>query len=194
MWGGGRLYAQRQLEEQYQTIMMMIRTLEQQSRKSQKQEQGCRAKARAAVAAGENERAVIFADQSIKHKTLSLRYLSMACRMELVASMAKSAVATGQMTDGVTAVLRQVSAVSSPLEVIGGIAHFESMFDKLSVVSGTVDRTLGETAGSLNAHEKVQAGELLALLQEESAVNTLEWLPSTMQEMREEMTSSKINM
>lgn len=166
-----------QLQEQHSNILLAIRMMKKQSDKGHKQQKQYVEKARQALAKGEHERARMYANQSIQHKHQSLRYLNMSLRMEVVASMAQSAINTGEMTEGITNVVALVSRISQPEIIMSSINTFERVFDDLSITISAVGDTLDSTAG-LSTHSS-EADTLLDSLKEEQAINKFGALPST---------------
>jgi hypothetical protein len=166
------------LEEQLTSINLMIRILKRQSEKSKKQQKNYYEKARRATWAGDMKRAEIYAQQCIKHETMSLRYLRLSMRMEIVEAMAKSALDTGMITQGVAGVINTVTKTADPTAVISGITHFERMFDEMSIAEGTVGMTMDSTGGLMSPGESREAREMLAMFTEEAAMGQSGGLPS----------------
>lgn len=150
--------------------------LKKQSDKSFKQQKQYEKKAREAISTGDQERAQVFAEQSIRHKGLSLRYLNLALRMEVVAAMAQSAITTGHITSGVTEILNTVTNISNPYLVSNQISQFEKVFDDLSISANVVDNTMDATAGLVTSAD---ASDLLNKLKEEEAMTLNNALPSS---------------
>lgn len=166
-----------QLEEQHSNIMLAIRMMKKQSDKGHKQQKQYVEKARQALNKGEHEIAKMYANQSIQHKHQSLRYLNMSLRMEVVASMAQSAINTGEMTESISKVIGLVNNISRPEIIMSSINTFERVFDDLSITIESVGNTLDATAG-LTKHTS-EADTLLESLKEEQAINKFGTLPST---------------
>lgn len=164
------------IEDQYDNINLSIRMLKKQSDKSFKQQKQYEKKSREAISNGDMERAQVFAEQSIRHKGLSLRYLNMSLRMEVVAAMAQSAITTGHITSGVTDILNAVTSISNPYLVSTQISQFEKVFDDLSISANVVDNTMDATAGLVTSTE---ASDLLNKLKEEEAMSLNNTLPSS---------------
>jgi len=165
------------LEEQHSNIMLSIRMMKKQSDKGHKQQKQYVDRARQALAKGEHERAQMYVNQSIQHKHQSLRYLNMSLRMEVVASMAQSAINTGQMTAGLTNVIGLVNDISKPELIMSSLTTFERVFDDLSITIDTVGNTLDTTAGLVR--NVSEADTLLDSLKEEQAINKFGVLPTT---------------
>jgi hypothetical protein len=162
------------LEDKYLNIQMSIRLLKKQSDKSAKEQRLYLKKARQSIEDNELERAEIYAQQSIKHKHLSLRYLQLSLRMDIVSAMCNSALITGQITQGVSDIIGSVNAIAKPENIIHSIDVFERTFDNLSITVDCVGNTLNNTAGLDNS----EATELFSKLKEESALTYSVGLPT----------------
>ena len=167
------------LEDQYQNIAFMMRILRKQSEKSQKEERAYAKKAKRAIEESDMRRAELYATQAIRHRDLSIKYLQTSMRMELVASMAQSAIATGQITDGIADIIRTTTSISDPMGVVSKIDSFERAFDSMSISSMAVDTTMDRTAGLLTPVQSSEVSSLLDTLNDEHALETLGTLPST---------------
>ena len=163
------------LDEQYMNIALATRSLKKQSDKAQKLQHQYLKRAREAVGKSDLERAELFAQQSVRHKHNSLRYLNLSLRMEIVATMAQSAITSGHITDSVSNIINTVNRMSSPANLMSSISNFETLFDDLSITVDAIGHTLDGTAGVTCP----EASELLGRLREEKALETLSSLPST---------------
>jgi hypothetical protein len=173
MWKSGPT-----LEDQICEIKFSIRIIKKLSEKSRKQEKIYIKKTRDSIDKNDMERAELFAQQSIRHKHMALRYLNTALRMEIVESMAQSAINTGHITKGVSNVINTVTKITNPEKMIGSINRFEEIFDDLSISVNMVDTALGNTAGIENS----EASSLLTQLKEEQSTLTVKGLPTTTSE------------
>lgn len=158
------------LEDQLLHIKMMTRMLKKQSDKSRKKQKTYYDMAKNETFRGDLERAAIYAHQSIKHKTMSMRYLKLTMRMEVVEAMAQSALDTGMITAGVSGIINTVTQVSDPTRVISGISHFEKMFDEMSIAEGTVEMTMDQTGGLMAPRENSEVSNMLNMFTEEAAM------------------------
>jgi hypothetical protein len=177
-WGAEAGGASR-LEQQYEDLVLMIRILKKQSDKSFKQQKTYRRKAKDAVEIGDLDRASIYAQQSISHKGLSLKYLNLSLRMELVSSMAQSALATGKVTESITNILSTVTSIADPVLVARSVEKFERTFDALSITDNLLTNGLDQTTGLLVPGQTREVSELLETLRSESALHVLRQLPTT---------------
>lgn len=169
------------LEDQLLQIKMMTRMLKKQSEKSRKKQKTYYDMAKKETFKGDLERAAIYAQQSIKHKTLSMRYLKLTMRMEVVEAMAQSALDTGMITAGVSGIITSVTQVSDPTRVITGISHFEKMFDEMSIAEGTVEMTMDQTGGLMASGENSEVSNMLNMFTEEAAMCRDTEMPSLME-------------
>lgn len=167
------------LDDKILNIKMMTRMLRKQSEKSRKKQKTYYDLAKKETFNGDMERAGIYAQQSIKHKSLSLRYLKLSMRMEVVEAMAQSALDTGMITAGVAGVINTTVKLSDPSRVISHISHFEKMFDEMSIAEGTVDMTMDQTGGLMAPGENADVRNMLNMFTEEAAMNRDVGLPST---------------
>lgn len=159
------------LDEQMLSLNIMKRVLLKQSNKARKQQKLYYAKARESVSSNDMDRASIYASQSVKHKTLSLRYLNLSMRVEIVQAMAKSAIDSGMITDGVANVISTVTTLASPKFIVNNVDRFEQMFDDLSIASGTLEGAL-DVVGGVGTHvEDRDVKGMLDLLANEVASN-----------------------
>lgn len=165
------------MDEQLLKITMMIRMLKRQSEKIRKQQKRYSEMAKKSISASDFERAKVYAFQSIKHKSMSLRYLNLSMRMEIVEAMAKSALDSGMVTEGVESIIKSVTKVADPTFIINGISRFEKLFDDLSISSGTMDSTLDGTGGLMSSAENLEVENMLEQLAQEAATLKDEALP-----------------
>ena len=167
------------IEDQLLSIKIMTRMMKKQSDKSRKKQKTYYDMAKSETFKGDLERASIYAQQSIKHKTMSLRYLKLTMRMEVVEAMAQSAMDTGMITTGVAGIISTTAKLSDPSKVVSHITHFEQMFDNMSIAEGAVETTMDQTGGLMAPGENREVGNLLAMFAEEAAMSRDVQLPST---------------
>lgn len=163
------------LNEQMFAIRTMIRNLERASKKAKQKQNTYHKKVRKAVAEGNLEESTIFAQQSIKLKHMSLRYLTLACRMEIVEQMVLSALETGKITDSLTNVINQTTDIVDPSSIIKNIENYENLFDDLSISTGVVNRTIDDTLAP-SVKETNEIIDVLNLAKQENASDISEKL------------------
>lgn len=167
------------LEDQLLSIKMMTRMMKKQADKYRKKQKTYYDMAKSETYKGDLERAAIYAQQSIKHKTMSLRYLKLTLRMEVVEAMAQSAMDTGMITAGVAGIIGTTAKLSDPSKVISHISHFEKMFDEMSIAEGTVEMTMDQTGGLMAPGENTEVNNMLTMFAEEAAMTRDVQMPST---------------
>ena len=163
----------KKLDEQLSEIKFAIRILNKQSEKAFKQQKSYVNKTKTSIINNDIERSELFAQQAIRHKHLSLRYLSMSLRMEIVESMVQSAITSGSITDGVSKVINTVCNLIDPQNMVNCIDKFEEVFDDLSISVDAVSNSLTKTVGM----EYSESTNLLNKLKEEYGVLQYDNLP-----------------
>lgn len=166
------------MEDQLLSIKMMTRMMKKQSDKFRKKQKTYYDMAKAETFKGDLERSAIYAQQSIKHKTMSLRYLKLTMRMEVVEAMAQSAMDTGMITAGVAGIISTTAKLSDPTKVVSHITHFERMFDKMSIAEGAVATTMDQTGGLMAPGENTEVANMLSMFSEEAAMSRDVQMPS----------------
>jgi hypothetical protein len=156
------------LTEQLLSIKLITRSLQKAHLKHQKKQKEYALKVKKAVAKGETESASCYAQQSIRFKTLSQRYLSLACRVEIIESMTQSAIDTGQITESISNIVSSVSQHVSPEYAMDKVESFERLFDDLQVSTGVIDNSI-DIAAAPSTTENAEIENMLQWAQESNA-------------------------
>lgn len=144
------------MQEELFKIKFLCNVLKKNSVKSKAKEKQFLKKINKSVAVGDMDSAKIYAHQSVQHKALSQKFLSLACRMELLEANIQMQIQTNQMSVDTINVVGQLSMICNPTMTIENILQFEQVFDNMVVAANTVNDTVDGalTVNSTTAEEE----------------------------------------
>jgi hypothetical protein len=153
---------QQQMQEQLVKVRFLINTLNKNSAKSKQKEKQFIKKAKKALANNDEGTASVYARQAIQHKSMALKLLKLACRMDIFETQVKTQIETNKMSRQLVSVIGDLTQLCGPDMTLNNINEFEKMMDDATVASNYAADVLdGSTAdGASTAEEKEMLGML----------------------------------
>lgn len=133
-------------------------------------------KLKKSVARGADQEACIYAEHLVRLKENHLRYVKLKCKMEAVELEIQHAIQTSDITDTLKQMMRGVTFIARPDDVVNNIESFERMFDAYKTSSSTVTSTMDKST-ALNKEPSEEANRELEKMKETIAIEQGTFLP-----------------
>lgn len=169
-------YEHEDLHEKLINVKMMRRSLEKQSRKDRSKQLSYYKLTRENVSVGDMERAELFAQQSIRYKNSSLRFLNLSLRMDIVESIIQSAIATNKMTSGIWELIKKVSKYHDL--GMADTGKLERVLDDFSVYNAMATGAVESAGNGIVTHGEIrEVTMLLKQCNDEIAITKVHAMP-----------------
>lgn len=157
-------------------LRFKAKSLHKSADQSRRNEKKYAKKVKKAIAANDENTAKLYARQAVQHRDMALRIVSTACRLEMIESRTKLALESGDISENVRDMLKQVSYLVEPLRTMDKLEQVEGLFDDIEVatraVEGALDNVVAPEVGAAPAENEILEWARDSLAQEHQQSNT----------------------
>lgn len=161
----------KKLEKTYIDLSITSKHMNRESRKREQESKKSRKLVETYMKKNEMEVAKIHAENSIRQKSESVKYLRLSARLDAVAQKVRSAISQQQMSDNMKNVVSNLSGVLESMDVekiSNTMEQFESQFETLDVRTKFMDSAISNTTATATPQDEVtglmnQVGENIGI-------------------------------
>lgn len=170
---------QDKLMKQNIRIKYLIKTIDKSRLRSKNKERQYFNKTKESIRKNDINSAKTYSMQSAKFRTIAQRQLELKCRLEVISAMANSAIESGEVTQSLTGLIKDVAKVADPINLMQGVEFLENIFDDVCLSTNVMETSLDVNAKYDSNEQAIgselfnEASELVAQEQVNGIINFL---------------------